>query len=152
MERQDGPWYPLLKELLQSRKLWEREYPALLEQCAINLPAWLYMRILREEKESRLLLNAVLAQPDSVFEYGEFLAKQYPKEVQTLLLPQIMAQAKGMEGRSGYKKFCVNLKLLAEAGGKDHALAMIGEYRAKHPKRPALLEELEKVEGKLGKD
>jgi len=127
LERQEGPWYPVLKGLLQSRKLWAQEYPALLAQCAAKLPAWLYMRILHEEKEARLLLDAVWMQPDSVFEYGAFLAKQYPAEVQALLFPQIERQAQGMEGRSGYKKFCANLKLLAEAGGKEQALAMIGE-------------------------
>jgi hypothetical protein len=55
-----------------------------------------------------------------------------------------------MEGRSGYRKFCANLKLLAEAGGKEQALVMIGDYRAKYPRRTALLEELAKVERKLG--
>jgi len=151
LERQEGPWYPVLKDLLQSQKLWAQEYPSLLAQCAAKLPAWLYMRILHEEKEARLLLDAVRMQPDSVFEYGAFLAKQYPAEVQALLLSQIKRQVQGMEGRSGYKKFCANLKLLAEAGGKEQALAMITEYRAKYPRRTALLEELAKVEGKLGK-
>jgi hypothetical protein len=151
LERQDGPWYPVLKGLLQSRKLWAREYPALLERCAAKLPAWLYMRILHEEKEARLLLEAVQAQPDSVFEYGAFLAKQYPEEVQALLLPRIKRQAQDMEGRGGYKKFGANLKLLAEAGGKEQVLAMIGEARVKYPRRTALLEELARVEGKLGK-
>jgi uncharacterized Zn finger protein len=93
LERQEGPWYPVLKGLLQSQKLWAQEYSALLAQCAAKLPAWLYMRILHEEKEARLLLDAVQGQPDSVFEYGGFLAKQYPEEVQALLLPQIKRQA-----------------------------------------------------------
>ena len=54
-----------------------------------------------------------------------------------------------MEGRSGYKKFCANLKPLAEVGGKEKALAMQREAREKYPRRRALLDELAKLETKL---
>ena len=149
LEHQDGPWYPVLKKLLQAQAVWKQEHQALLKQCAAKLPAWLYMRILRDEKEAELLLEAVRSQPDCVFEYGAFLMKQFPEEVQALLLPQIKAQAEGMEGRSGYKKFCANLKLLAEAGGKEQAFELIAQARANYPRRRALLDELTKLETKL---
>ena len=110
------------------------------------------MQLLWEEKEAALLLVEVQKKPHTVCTYGLFLAETYPDEVYCIFWEEIKALAERASDRSMYREVCNKIRLLADAGGIEDAEALIDLLRQRNHRRPAFLDELQQVEGKIRKN
>jgi hypothetical protein len=147
----DTQYYDILKKLLTEKGTWNTAYPPLLMQLSQSLPYHLYMSILSKENETLKLLDELKMHPTEVYHYGEQLSKDFPSEISVLCLGQIRKQAAESNNRIAYKKVCANIKKLFEFGGISEADSIIVELKAKYPRRPAMIEELDKIAGRLAK-
>lgn len=151
VNKHDTKYYAILKNILIDKGMWEAEYPPLLERLGQNLPYHLYLDILSAESETQRLLAVVCVHPSSVFDYGKQLAAEFPKETYELCLDEIRKQAAEADNRMKYKKVCGIIKKLFEFGGISETVSVIGELKAKYPRRPAMIEELDLLAMKLAR-
>ena len=143
-------FYQTAKNLLTEDGRWQEEYPKFLEELRASLPASAYMEILKEEGETGLLMEQVRLHPDTVFQYGDVLAPQYGDEVFSLCSSTIRKASKGISNRKHYQRLCELLQSLIKFGGSRYAQILINELYEAYFCRPALLEELERVERGMG--
>ena len=90
-----------------------------------------------------------MAYPYDLFCYGEYLVKEYPEQVYELCYEEISKSCAEAKERRGYKKVTKQIAQLIKWKGNDTAKALIDELKQTYPRRPALLDELGKVEKKL---
>ena len=140
-----------MKELLIEKGVWENEYPSLLKSLGERLPYHMYMEILSKENETSRLLEEVRRHPKSVFDYGKQLAERFSIQTYTLCVDVIRQQANEADNRTKYKKVCYLIKKLHEFGGIAETESVIVEMKAKFPRRPAMLDELNALTVKLAK-
>lgn len=98
-----------------------------------------------------LLMEQVRLYPETVFQYGGILVPQYGKEVFSLCTSSIRENAKRASDRKACQRVCGLIQSLAEFGGAEEARMLIGELRQVYPRRPALLDELVRVERAITK-
>ena len=139
-------FYQTAKDLLTEDGRWQEEYPKFREKLKASLPIYAYMEILKGEGETGLLMEQVRLHPDVVFQYGAVLAPQYSGEVFGLCSNAIREASKSISNRKHYQRLCGLLQSLIKFGGSGYAQTLIRELREAYPHRPALLEELERVE------
>lgn len=145
-------FYQITKEMLTEDGRWQKEYPEFREELKASLPVYTYMEILQGEGETDLLMEQVRLHPDTVFQYGDMLAPQYSKEVFDLCSSVIREASKGISNRKHYQRLCELLQSLIKFGGTAQAQILINELYEAYPRRPALLEELERVESKIARE
>ena len=75
--------------------------------------------------------------------------KDYPEEIYTLCEEYIRGKCAEATDRRLYKKVCKDLLQLIKWKGDATAKALVEEFKATYPRKPALLDELQKVEKKL---
>jgi hypothetical protein len=149
--KHDTKYYTILKQLLSEKNVWKTEYPSLLAKLAQNLPYNTYMGILSKEGETRRLLEQLITHPSEVFTYGKQLSTDFPPETYALCLDEIRKQASEADNRIKYKQVCGNIKKLFDYGGNNEVGRIIEELKAKYPRRPAMIEELEGLASRLAK-
>lgn len=149
--KHDTKYYAILKQLLSEKGIWETEYPSLLAKLAQNLPNHMYMNILSKEGETRRLLEQLIIHPSEVFTYGKQLSADFPSETYALCLDEIRKQAAEADNRIKYKQVCGNIKKLFDYGGNNEVSRIIEELKAKYPRRPAMIDELEGLAVRLAK-
>lgn len=142
----DQDFYQTAKDLLTEAGRWQETYPGFLAELKTARPAYEYMEILKLEGEAALLMEQVRLYPETVFQYAGMLARQYAKEVVDLCTAVIRKQSEQVNNRREYRELCGLLDSLARLGGQAEARTLITELRHAYPRRPALLEELRKVE------
>lgn len=84
-----------------------------------------------------------------MFYYGKYLVKEYSEQVYDLCYREISESCVQAKDRREYKKVMKQIAQLIKCKGNDTAKSLIEELKQKYPRRPALLDELEKVEKKL---
>ena len=146
--RGDLEYYDKLKALLQEQGEWEAAYPALLEDCARQLPYKNYMEVLHREHECDLLFEQIQAHPEEVYTYGKFLAEEYEGGVRSIFYTQIRLEAEKAYGRSAYQIVCGNLEVFAHAGYAPVAMALVEEFKLLYKRKPAFVDELRGI-GKI---
>ncbi len=145
-------YYEIIKTLYTEKGVWEQEYPLLRQRCSQSLPYYMYMDILKEENELRLLLEEVRRYPEnSIFVYGKLLALEYPSDVYALMKAQIEEQAKEANHRKKYAKVCDSIWTFHEAGGKEEVAELIESLRQSFNRRPAMLDELTELKQRIAK-
>ncbi|MGL5514100.1 MAG: hypothetical protein ACRDBM_12800, partial [Sporomusa sp.] len=149
--KHDTKYYTILKQLLSEKGVWKTEYTSLLAKLDQNLPYNMYMAILSKEGETRRLLEQLITHPSEVFTYGKQLSTDFPAETYTLCLDEIRKQAAEANNRIKYKQVCGNIKKLFDYGGNNEASRIIEELKAKYPRRPAMIEELDGFAVRLAK-
>ena len=87
--------------------------------------------------------------PYDLFYYGKYLVKDYPEQVYELCYKEISESCALAKDRREYKKITKNIAQLIKWKGNDTAKSLIEELMQRYPRKPALLDELEKVEKKL---
>ncbi|MBW7874903.1 MAG: hypothetical protein H3C47_02815 [Candidatus Cloacimonetes bacterium] len=148
--KQDTKYYPILKNLLIEKGTWQSVYPALLLDISKKLPSHLYMEILSKEQELDILLEQVKSDPGQIFAYGKQLSVKFPQETYALCLDQIRMEAVEANTRPKYTTVCNKIKKLFEFKGVAEAQSIITELKAKYPRRPAMVEELNTILKRLG--
>lgn len=108
-----------------------------------------YRSILISENEKKRLLDDVMENPYDLFYYGKYLVKEYPEQVYELCYKEISESCAQAKDRREYKKITKNIAQLIKWKGNDTAKSLIEELMQRYPRKPALLDELEKVEKKL---
>lgn len=151
VNKRDTKYYPVLKQLLKGKGVWDSEYPSLLERLDRSLPYHLYMKILSQEGEISRLLGAIRNYPAMVFDYGTQLSAAFSAETYALCLDEIRKQAGEANNRIQYKKVCSSIKKLFEYGGIVEMDGIVAELKIKYPRRPALIEELNALTVKMAK-
>jgi len=98
-----------------------------------------------KEKEIGKLLELVKRSPGSISGYEKILLPVYPDEVISMVAEKLREEADDAGARNEYWRLCnYGLKHLLEIKGRDKALELIEEFRQKYPRRPAMLEEINK--------
>lgn len=144
-------FYQTAKDLLTEDGRWQEEYPKFREELKASLPVYTYMEILKGEGETDLLMEQVRLHPDTVFQYGDVLAPQYGDEVFGLCSSEIREASKSISNRKHYQRLCELLYSLIKFGGSRDAQVLIDELYEAYPRRPALLEELERVKRSISR-
>jgi len=149
LSKKDARYYGTLKSLLMQNGTWEDKREVLLNQMTYALSYEDFQAILVDENETRRLMDSVMQNPDSVFNHGKKLAKEFPDEVFEACLVSIRSQAARVDNRKGYRRVCRLIRKLSDFGGKAEARAVVYELIAAYPKRPAFLDELYGVSSKV---
>ncbi|MGM9580279.1 MAG: hypothetical protein ACI3U2_03475 [Anaerovibrio sp.] len=142
-------FWDVLKLILNECGTWTENYEVLLNGLRDSKQTVCYRSILIAENEKKRLLEDVMAYPYDLFCYGEYLVKEYPEHVYDLCYKEISKNCAEAKDRREYKKVTKQIAQLIKWKGKDTAKALIDELKQTYPRRPALLDELGKVEKKL---
>lgn len=147
----DRKFYQVTKTLMMEDGCWEQEHLKLLTALKEKLPAYSYMDLLAKEGEADLLMEQLRLSPGSVFQYGAVLAPQYGEEVFHLCSAMIRRESENVGNRKEYQNLCAMIDSLAGFGAAAEARKLIGELRQRYPRRPALIDELGKIECEISK-
>ena len=128
---------------------WNENYESLLDELKDSKRTVCYRTVLISENEKKRLLDDVMENPYDLFYYGKYLVKDYPEQVYELCYKEISESCALAKDRREYKKITKNIAQLIKWKGNDTAKSLIEELMQRYPRKPALLDELEKVEKKL---
>ena len=89
---------------------------------------------------------------DTVLEYHDYLAKIYPEELLAIYLPALEAEAHQANTRGQYAELVKKMKKIMKdiPAGKERIIALAGKLKDQFsvkPRRPAMIEELNKILG-----
>jgi len=84
---------------------------------------------------------------DRKMHYHSYLVKHYPAELLQLYLPDITVKADEVNDRSGYIELTGIMKMIIKdiPFGKEQVLAVARNLKEKYPRRPAMVDELNKL-------
>lgn len=142
-------YYDKLKFLLKNRGVWDNLYKELLHKCELKLSYLQYIEILAKEKELELLLEQVKKHPEQVYRYGKLLAGKYASDICTVFMGQIRKESQSAGGREAYKMVCSHIICFAEASYKTEAVVMKDSFKEEYKRKPAFVDELNKIEVNL---
>lgn len=142
-------FWDVLKQIYIECGTWNKNYESLLDELKDSKRTICYRSVLVEENEKKRLLEDVMANPYDLFEYGKYLVKDYPEQIYELCYKVIRENCANAKDRREYKKITKQIAQLIKWKGNDIAKSLIEELKQTYPRRPALLDELEKVEKKL---
>jgi hypothetical protein len=77
--------------------------------------------------------------------YSHPLAELYPERYFALCKKELHRDAKHMNKRSDYKRFCQELRRLKKLGFREQVMAIVNDMRKEYKHRPAMMEELDGV-------
>ena len=142
-------FWGVLKQIYNKCGVWNENYGSLLDELKDSKRTVCYRSILISENEKKRLLDDVMENPYDLFYYGKYLVKEYPEQVYELCYKEISESCAQAKDRREYKKITKNIAQLIKWKGNDTAKSLIEELMQRYPRKPALLDELEKVEKKL---
>lgn len=147
----DTAYFRKLKSLYEELGVWEQEKEPLWSELPQKIGSHNYTVLLAQENELELLLEQVKMNKSYITYFGKQLAAEYPDQACQIYEEYIYDQADQANDRRKYRQVCSYLKGLAEAGAKTRALTIITRLNELYPRRPAMLDELAKLEQKLSK-
>lgn len=147
----DTAYFQKLKTYYISHGTWEIEQEKLWPELPGKIGIQYYVDLLFQENELKRLLEVVKSFESYIEYYGKQLAAEYPDEVHRIFEEYILKEAKQATDRGKYKRVCHLLKNFAEANGKEQALILAERLIEMYPRRPAMLDELERLKKKLNK-
>lgn len=142
-------FWGILKQLYTDRGEWEDKYEFLLDELKNSNMKICYRSILVEENEKRRLLEDIKEDSSDLFSYGEYLVKDYPEQIYELCYNLILYNCTQAKDRREYRKVTSRIKQLIKWKGNEKAKILIEELKQQYKRKPALLDELSKVEKKL---
>ena len=142
-------FWDVLKQIYKEHGAWNENYESLLDELKNSKRTVCYRTVLISENEKKRLLDDVMENPYDLFYYGKYLVKDYPEQVYELCYKEISERCAQAKDRREYKKITKNIAQLIKWKGNDTAKSLIEELMQRYPRKPALLDELEKVEKKL---
>ena len=142
-------FWDVLKQIFNDCGAWNENYESLLDELKDSKRTVCYRSILISENEKKRLLEDVMENPYDLFYYGKYLVKEYPEQIYELCYKEIRESCVQAKDRCEYKKITKKIAQLIKWKGKDTAKLVIKELKQTYPRRPALLDELERVEKKL---
>jgi uncharacterized Zn finger protein len=84
---------------------------------------------------------------DMLLRYHDYLLNIYPLQLLAIYLPAFERKGDTVGSRSQYVDLAIKMKMIMEAvpEGKDEIIAVAKEINRKYPRRPAMIQELNKV-------
>jgi len=101
--------------------------------------------MLLAEEQYKQLYDLVAAHPQMVMDYDEVLLPEYAGEVYSLYSTLIMKRASGAAKRTEYHRVCELIGRLKSINGEREAEACKSEIRAQYFRKPAFMDELDRV-------
>lgn len=102
-----------------------------------------------EEKQWPQLLDLLKGYPDlhTLLQYLSALGREFPEEMTGLLLPALSRSADQASNRSGYASLVKTMKQVMKSvpRSRDKILELAQQLKAKYPRRPAMVDELNKL-------
>jgi hypothetical protein len=148
----NGSYYSKLKNLYMSQGIWSEDDKQILlqELSRIMFPS-AYAELLGQEGEFHELLKVVQNNPYLIQDYGKQLANPYKSESNRIYEEYILMQSADATDRRMYKGVCKLISSYSKAIGPQNALIMIDRLSGIYPRRPAMLDELEKIRAKIAR-
>jgi len=139
-------FWDVLKELYQKKGTWDEMYLDLLDEMKNSKAFICYRGILIKENEKKRLLEDLINNSYGIFYYGKFLVKDYPTTIYDLCHKVISSNCTQAKTRREYKEIASQITQLIKWKGYDKAEDLIEELKQRYTKKPALQDELKKVE------
>lgn len=136
--------YERLKKLY-SEEQWQAVFKQLLSELEKGHSRGLYLTVITEEKLEDRILEYATANPSSIVELYPYLINNHLSEVNTLFVDMILYDAENASERRLYKQVCKDIKKYKKACGETNSRKLIEELMSKYPRRPAFLDELQKI-------
>jgi len=142
-------YYALLKKNVQPEK-WNEFVEGLINDLFKNKYGWNSDRIndiyIREGWWERLY-ESVKEHPtlSNIQYYEKYLKEDFKEEIISLYESGILNFLKGNVDRGNYKEACRYLRRMIKLGAREKVNEIIEHLRKEYPRRPALLDELNKV-------
>lgn len=136
--------YERLKKLY-SEEQWQAVFKQLLSELEKGHSRGLYLTIITEEKLEDRILEYATAKPSSIVELYPYLINNHLSEVNNLFVNMILYDAENASERRLYKQVCKDIKKYKKACGETNSRKLIEELMSKYPRRPAFLDELQKI-------
>jgi hypothetical protein len=105
-----------------------------------------YVEILKTENLTDKLLEYCRMEPSSIQKLYPHLIKNYKDEVNAIFKTYIEIASERANDRKKYKQVCSIIKIYMKACDISSALQLMDELKERNKKRPAFLDELEKLE------
>jgi hypothetical protein len=141
----DFSYYLKLKELY-NRDEWEEILNTLLEVLEKDhYQSPVYLRVLKQENLTDRLLNYCSRYKSYISELYPYIIESHLDDVVRLFREYIESEARESSDRRGYKNVCKIIKTYKKACGVIHSHKLIGELIQTYPRRPAFVDELEKI-------
>ena len=147
-------YYEMLKKVMSSKE-WQPFSKSLLQNLERE-SRWVSHYTLgeiyiREERWKDLLQMVQKHKSLSVIEqYESHLQQHFPEDLLDMYEEKISEHFERAVGRSDYSQGCHYLQRMYQAGGKEQTKVLIAELRQAYPRRPALQDELNQLEQRLG--
>jgi len=147
--RNEQDYYQILKDHVKPED-WEAVINAIVHEIKakrrwydIGLVGSIYIK---EEKWDKLW-EMVKENPDlsTIERYESYLSKHYSDELVDLYTNQILDYLNRNMGRDHYQTACRYIRRMIKLGGKAQADKLIAQLRTLYAKRPALMQELDRV-------
>ena len=124
-------FYENIKQKLKSNRSWRcRE---------------LFVKILYEEDDTDELLEYVKNNPSTIENHAEKLMNKFSDEVIDIYKQYIAFESDHASNRSNYRNVCTIIKRFKKIAGADNTKTIINGLAAKYMRRPAFLDELNKI-------
>ena len=136
-------YYDDLKQVLIEKGQWQQKCPVLLEKVKSHCSLETYMYHLMEEEQTEKLMEEVRSHPETVFQYGDWLATDYMEEICAMAVDRIRKEAETASTRRDYQQICKHLDLLIDFGSLDLANDLEEEFRNTYKRKPAFMQELD---------
>ncbi|MCM3569723.1 DUF6880 family protein [Neobacillus mesonae] len=141
----DFEYYSKLKELYPSCE-WEGVLHEIVEEFRKQpYQPSAYLSILKEENLTEHILEYCKENLSSLTHLYPYLMEQYFEELTDLFIQYILIVAKESNDRRKYKNVCRIIETYKQACGKEHAEKLISKLKESYKRRPAFVEELEKI-------
>lgn len=84
---------------------------------------------------------------ETVLQYHDHLSKQYPLELMAIYLPAFERKGDKADSRKAYADLAYKMKMVLKdiPAGKGKMMALAQRLRQKYPRRPAMIDELNKI-------
>lgn len=136
--------YQRIKNLYSTEE-WKDVFEQLLAELGKGHNRGLYLMIITEERLEGRILEYAKANTSRIVDLYPYLIENHLSEVNTLFVKMIMRDAEVASDRKKYKAVCKNIKQYKKACGETNSRKLIEELMNKYPRRPAFLDELQKI-------
>jgi hypothetical protein len=147
----DSSYFKKLKEIYLQQGIWELERAPLLETLSRAYLPHMYAILLAGEGEVQNLLDVIMKHQSYIIDHGKQLAVSFPVETYKIYEEYLLHEAKEATDRGKYRNVCKIIRNFYEAGAKSEAIEMIDQLSGMYQRRPAMIEELAGLKGKLSK-
>lgn len=125
-----GEFYTNIKQELKTKKGWNTR---------------IFLRLIEEENDLEEILAFVKDNPRYIEDYAEKLVKLFKEDVIEIYKTFIHSAARTSSNRRDYQGVCQIIKRYKKIAGKPKQVEAINELMGLYKKRPAFIDELEKI-------